>query len=346
MKWIRLIIFVGVVVVCSWLGHQAWQMLKQHHHQLEGESAYLYIPSGTKLPDFFDMVSSHPLKLDMEIFRKTANLLNFKEKNLRPGKYKMPSPYSYVSLIQNLKKGEQTPVNVVLNNERTLEELADKVSNYLEPDAIAFKNYFYQVNVVDSIRIEPEKLMCFIIPNTYQFFWNTDPDEFMSRMLKEHKRFWEKGNRKVKADSLGLTPEEVYTLASIVEKETQSKSERPRVAGLYLNRLREGIKLQADPTVVFALGDFSINRVLFQHLSIDSPFNTYLYEGLPPGPICMASINSIDAVLNAEDHKFVYMCAKPDLSGEHLFAEDYRTHLKNAAVYRNWLDRYLKENSK
>jgi UPF0755 protein len=343
MKWIRIIVVLVLLVLAAWVGYQGWLMLRQHKHQLEGDNAFIYIPSGSRLTDFFTMIAEHPLYVDMEVFQKTANVLNFREKNLRPGKYKIPERFSYFSLIQTLKNGEQTPVNVVLNNERTLEELAEKVARYLEPDAIAFQNFFYQVNTIDSVQINPERVMCYIIPNTYQFFWNTDPDAFMGRMIKEHKKFWEKEGRKAKADSLGLSSEEVYTLASIVEKETQAKSERPRVAGLYLNRLREGMKLQADPTVVFALGDFTIKRILFHHLNTDSPYNTYLYEGLPPGPICMASINSIDAVLNAEQHDYVYMCAKPGLSGEHVFADSYKEHLKNAAVYRQWLDRYLRE---
>jgi UPF0755 protein len=258
----------------------------------------------------------------------------------------VPQSYSYFSLIQLLKHGEQAPVNVVLNNERTLEELTEKIARYLEPDQIELQNYFYQTNIIDSIELNPEILMTYIIPNTYQFLWNTSPEAFMIRMIKEHQKFWSKEDRKTKAEQLGLTQQEVYILASIVEKESQVKSERPIIAGLYLNRLKMGMKLQADPTVVFAVGDFTLKQVLFGHLLIDSPYNTYLYEGLPPGPICMASINSIDAVLNAVQHDYVFMCAKPDLSGAHVFSETYSQHLKNAEIYRIWLRKYLKVQGK
>ena len=168
--------------------------------------------------------------------------------------------------------------------------------------------------------------------------WNIAPEAIADRMEKEHQFFWSQNNRLQKAKEIGLSPTEVYTLASIVEKESQSKIERPIIAGLYLNRLKTGIPLQADPTVVFAVGDFTLRRVLNKHLEIDSPYNTYRFTGLPPGPICMPSISSLDAILNAEKHRYLYMCAKPDNSGLHVFAESLSEHNVNANRYRRWLN--------
>jgi UPF0755 protein len=342
-KWVRLLFIIGLLLALGFGLYFALQLFEKQEHSYNDENQYIYIPSGARLSLFMTDIMAHPLVKEPRIFERTARLLNFRENNLRPGRYKVPNSYSYFSLIQMLKKGEQSPLNLVLNNERTIEELAEKVSRYLEPDKIEFQNFFYQVNSLDTLQIAPEEIMTYMIPNTYQFLWNTGPDQFLQRMVKEHQKFWDKENRRQKAQNLQMSPKEVYILASIVEKETRVKEERPRVAGLYINRLNEKMKLQADPTVVFAIGDFSINRVLYHHLQFDSPYNTYIHEGLPPGPIGMASINSIDAVLNAEEHDYIYMCAKPDLNGGHLFAKNYNEHLKNAAIYRDWLSKYLRE---
>lgn len=303
------------------------------------EVTFLYIPSGSSLEDLETQIERHEYFGDIATFRLTSKLLGFTNASVRPGKYAIQPGTSYLNLVRLIKSGQQTPVNVVLNNERTLPEVAAKLERYLEPDSLTFLNAFYADSILDDIGYNEENLMSLFIPNTYQFMWNTDAESFLERMKKEHEKFWSKENRKAKADSLGMTPDQIYTLASIVEKESQWKAERPVIAGLYLNRLRTGEKLQADPTVVFALQDFTITRVLYNQLLYDSPFNTYLYEGLPPGPICMASINSIDAVLNAENHNYLFMCAAPDNTGKHVFAETYAEHIKNATLYRKWLDK-------
>jgi len=175
------------------------------------------------------------------------------------------------------------------------------------------------------------------IPNTYEFWWDSSANEIINRMAKENRKFWEAKNRSKKAEALGLDKKQVYTLASIVEKETQANSEKERIAGVYLNRLKRGMLLQADPTVVFAVNQFDLKRVLNKHLEFDSPYNTYKNKGLPPGPIYMPGIRSIDAVLNAEKHNYLYFCAKPDDSGTHAFATNLIGHNKNAQRYWNWL---------
>jgi UPF0755 protein len=191
--------------------------------------------------------------------------------------------------------------------------------------------------VLSELGYTPENIMSLFIPNTYQVYWNTSPQNLLKRLQVENDAFWAKKNRREKAKSLGLSTQEVYTLASIVEKESLVMDEKPIIAGVYLNRLKKGMLLQADPTVVFAVGDFSIQRVLNKHLAIDSPYNTYKNVGLPPGPICMPSISSIDGVLNAEKHNYIFFCAKPNSGGRHAFANTLAGHNRNAAIYRNWL---------
>ena len=190
-----------------------------------------------------------------------------------------------------------------------------------------------------KLSLSEDDITCIFLPNTYQFYWNTSAEEFVERMLKEYSNFWN-SSRKKKASKLGLNYCEISILASIIEKEQNIRlDERPVIAGLYLNRLDKGMKLQSDPTVIFALGDFTIRRVLKKDLKFDSPYNTYIYSGLPPGPICIPSINAIDAVLNATKHNYIFMCAKEDFSGYHNFAKNVREHNKNAKMYRRALNK-------
>jgi UPF0755 protein len=212
--------------------------------------------------------------------------------------------------------------------------VAAKAARFIEPDSLAIVTLLQDEAYLDSIGYSRETLQSIFIPNTYQFFWNTSPRGFVERMLKEHDRFWSKNRRRAKAERLGLTPEEVYTLASIIEKETLNNDEKKRMAGVYLNRLQRGMLLQADPTAVFATRDFDTPRVLYYHTEFDSPYNTYRYPGLPPGPIAMASIASIDGVLNAEDHDYIFFCARGDGSGYHNFAETMAGHSRNIRVYQ------------
>ncbi len=335
---LRVTLLLVLVTGIAFVGYKAYLLLRTPASDLS-ETRYLLVPTGSDRSDLFAELSGWPAYRDTGTLRLAADLLGYTDASVKPGRYKVDPGTSQLALLRLLKRGEQSPVNVVLNNERTLPELAAKMDRYLEPDSSAFMETFRDQRVLDSLGLTADQLMTLMIPNTYQLFWNTDTETFLFRMKREHDQFWKKNGRLAKADSLGMTVQEVYTLASIVEKESIAKDERPMIAKLYLNRLQQGMKLQADPTVVFAVGDFTIGRVLFKHLVHESLYNTYLYEGLPPGPICMASINSIDAVLNAPSHNYVYMCAAPETSGRHVFAETYPEHLRNAAVYRRWLDK-------
>ncbi len=221
---------------------------------------------------------------------------------------------------------------------RFIEDVAGVASRFIEADSADLIQLFRNDEYIQGAGYTTETLMSLFIPNTYEFYWNTDAKSFFERMVKEHQRFWGSHNRLARAEELEMTTNEVYSLASIVERETSKDTEKKRVAGLYLNRIKIGMKLDADPTAKFATKDFEATRILHKHTRFDSPYNTYLYPGLPPGPISMASIKSIDAVLDSEQHNYYYMCVDPDNPGFHLFANSLREHNNNARRYHRWLD--------
>jgi UPF0755 protein len=270
-------------------------------------------------------------------FNLIANQMNYKVKQ---GKYAIPTNIAtYRHLVRTLK-GNQLAIKVTFHNFRVKEQLAGYLSQKIPTDSLEVARLLNDEAFLATYGYTPQTIMAMFIPNTYEVYWNYTPKDFFDRMQKEHKRFWNQ-ERLEKAAALELTPTEVYTLASIVECESQYKPERPRIAGVYLNRLQKpGWKLEADPTVVYAVGDFSIKRVLNVHLETDSPYNTYKYDGLPPGPIYMASISSIDAVLDHEKHDYMFFCAKPPAEGApstHAFAKSLNQHLRNAKKYWQWL---------
>ena len=266
-----------------------------------------------------------------------ARLMKYNKDLVPDGKYKIADGWSNRQLIGLLRSGMQVSIDVTYNSVRTVEELCGQLAGYFVSDSTAICNAILDSAVLTSQNLRPENILTIFIPNTYKMYWNTPPAQIVSRLITERDKFWNSNDRASKLKTLGMTKEEVYTLASIVERESNYAPERPTIAGVYLNRMERGIPLQADPTVVFATGDFSIKRVLNKHLAIDSPYNTYKYQGLPPGPITMPSINSLDAVLNAEKHQFIYFCAKPGYDNQHAFAETLRQHNVNANIYRAWL---------
>jgi UPF0755 protein len=258
--------------------------------------------------------------------------------NIKTGRYLLKKGMNSNVIVNMLKGGLQAPLNVTFNNVRTKEELAGKISKYLIADSLSILNLFSDSTLISKNGFTAETFKTMFIPNTYQFYWTTSADEFAERMKTEYNKFWN-ADRRLKAENLQLSLPEVTTLASIVQAETVKKDEQPRIAGLYLNRLRKGQLLQADPTVKYAVGDFTLKRILNIHLQIESPYNTYKYAGLPPGPINFPETTSIDAVLNYEKHNYVYMCAKEDFSGYHNFSVTFDEHSRNAAKYRRELDK-------
>lgn len=298
------------------------------------EENMVYIPTNSSFDEVIEILHSKELIKNETTFRFLSEKMNYKRDPMRSGRFQIEPGWSMVDLIRHLRNGEQAPVTLVLTNERLLEEVAAKVARFIEPDSIELMSVFNDESYLDELGYTKETLMSLFIPNSYEFYWNSTVADFMNRMLREHKNFWKKNDRTLKAKALNLSPEEVYTLASIVERETTANPEKPRMAGVYLNRLEKGMRLQADPTCVFATRDFGARRVTNYHLKFDSPYNTYMYAGLPPGPISMASIASLDAVLNAEDHDYIYFCAKGDGSGLHAFAKTLSGHNQNARKYR------------
>ncbi len=270
-------------------------------------------------------------------FQWVAEIKKF-DKSTLPGRYVLKSGMSHNDIINLFRLSNQTPVRLTFHNIRTREQLAGALSLTLMNDSTDFLDLFRDEAFLQKQGFTIHTGLCPFIPNTYEVYWNTSPKGIYERMMNEFQAFWNE-ERRAKATEMKLSPEEVIILASIVEEETQSTKEKPIVAGLYLNRLKRGIALQADPTLRFALNDFTIKRVLNEHKLIDSPYNTYKFKGLPPGPIRLPEISSVDAVLNYAHHSYIYMCAKPDFSGEHNFAKTLSEHNRNARAYRNELNR-------
>jgi len=301
------------------------------------QSGFLYIPSHSNYSDVIEILKKKEILINIESFDWLASRLDYKN-HVHPGKYKLKRNMSNKDLIILLKSGRQTPVKITINNIRTKEELISKISKLVEADSTNLIHLLTSKEFLKPYQLNPINALSLIMPNTYEVYWNTDATKLLNKIGNNYLKFWNQ-NRKEKAQNLELTPAQIIVLASIVEKETNKNAEKPEIAGVYINRLKSGRKLEADPTLVFASGDFNIHRVLNIHREIDSPYNTYKYEGLPPGPICMPSAASIDAVLNYEKHHFMYFCAKPDFSGFHQFSRTFEEHLNVARKFRKELSK-------
>jgi UPF0755 protein len=260
------------------------------------------------------------------------------DKEIRPGRYLLKRNMTNMAAINALKATRNKPAAVTFTNVRLIGQLGEKITKNIGVTEDEFYVALKKFVAENQEGFTEQNVLCMFIPNTYEVYYNVLPEDFIARMHDEYKKFWDE-EKLAKARATGLTPIEVSILASIVQAETIKSSEAPVIAGLYLNRLKQGIPLQADPTLVFAVGDFALKRVLNVHKEVDSPYNTYKYAGLPPGPINMPTIASIDAVLNYTRHNFIYMCAKEDFSGAHNFAADYDDHLRNAKKYQDALTR-------
>ena len=296
----------------------------------------VYIPLQATYSQLLDSVAT--AVQDMESFEKVAQRAALQE-NFKPGRYIFTPDKSNKELVRMLRMGWETPMMLTLSgNIRGMEKLSGILGKRLAADSAAFMEHFARQDVWKGNGFEQQTFMAMFLPNTYEVYWTITPEKFVERMKKEYDKFWNSG-RKEKAAAIGLTPVEVSILASIVCEETNHAPEMPRVAGVYMNRLKKGMKLDADPTVKFALNDPTIRRILFRHLKVDSPYNTYLYAGLPPGPITIPSIKGIDAVLNYENHNYLYFCANANMDGTHKFARTLAEHNRNARDYQAALNR-------
>ncbi len=300
--------------------------------------AHIFIPSDATFTDVLEEV--YPLIDDIESFKRVAHKKKYSS-HIKSGHFVIKKGMNNNEIINAIRSGN-IPVKVKFNNQERLENLAGTIAKQLEPDSLTFLETFKDPKLLSEYNLTLQTALSMFIPNTYEMYWNTSPKKFVEKMNKEYHKFWNK-NRLQKAKQLGLTPEEIITLASIVQKETVKADERPRVAGVYVNRLKRGIPLQADPTVIYAVklasGDFNkqIKRVLYKDLETDSPYNTYKNAGLPPGPITMPDISSIDAVLNYEKHDYLYFAADVTNFGYHKFAKTLAQHNRNARAYQKWL---------
>jgi len=300
------------------------------------QGEYLYIRTGSTFEQVKTTLQQEGFVRDMRSFDFLAARAGYPD-HVRAGKYKITKGMSNFSIVRLLRSGRQTPVKLVINKLRTKQDFIKLIGNNLEADSNVLRQMLSDNVYLAQFGLDSNTAMCAIMPNTYEFFWNINADKAFRKIEKSFSSFWNE-RRKQKAAAQGLTPQEAITVASIVDEETNNNPEKPNVASVYLNRLRKGMKLQADPTARFAWGDFSIHRITTTQTSLESPYNTYYVRGLPPGPICTPSAASIDAVLNAPHNTYLYFCAKGDGSGTHLFASTYEEHLKNAQAYHQLLN--------
>jgi UPF0755 protein len=301
------------------------------------KTQYLYIPTGSTYDTVLNILYSNNFIKNKATFEWAAERMNYK-KHVNPGKYKIRNRMTNQKLIIMLRSGDQEKVRLTINDIRTKEQLARLVSGKLEAGYSAIMDLLNNKEYVNGLGFNEYSVIGLFLPDTYEFYWNTSAEQFISRMLDEYNKFWNR-NRRAKAEKMNFTRDDVITLASIVEEESLKEEEKTTIAGVYVNRLKKGIKLQADPTVRFAHGDFAMRRILTRHLSIDSPYNTYKYYGLPPGPIRIPSKSSIDAVLNYKRHDYLYFCAREDFSGYHYFTRTLQQHNKYARLYRKALNK-------
>ncbi|MCE2846713.1 MAG: endolytic transglycosylase MltG [Sphingobacteriales bacterium] len=326
-----------IFVILGWLGLRAYNAIFKSNVSTHGDKGYVYIPTGSSFDDVVSLMNSGGFIEDVASFRWVSEQMNYSN-NVKPGRYRLHSGMSNRALVSKLRSGDQDPVRITIGLMRNVNELAGLVARKIEADSAAIAFLLNDRHYLEVRGYELEEAMSIFIPNTYELYWNTSAEEFLRRMLQERERFWDV-ERTGKAKKMGLNTREVMILASIVEQETRKNDEKPTVAGVYLNRLRKGWKLEADPTLIYAMNDFTIRRVLNEHKKVDSPYNTYMYIGLPPGPICIPSIRSIDAVLENKQHEYLFFCARADFSGYHSFAKSYTEHMQNARLFQRELDR-------
>lgn len=336
-KGFLLITVFVLLLVCLLILFQIYRKVYAPNTIVQGsDPCYLFIPTGSEIGDVRNLLEEAGVIRNIKTFEWVAERKNYPN-HVRPGRYRISNGMNNNELVNRLRSGRQEPVNLIFNSVRTLEKLSGIVSNQIEADSLEILNYLKTETNILKFGFNENTVMGMFIPNTYEVYWNSSAEQFISRMEREYRRFWTE-ERKRKAEELGLTPQEVSTLASIIDEETNKNDEKPTIAGVYLNRLVRGIPLQACPTLRYATGDYTIRRVLLEHMEIESPYNTYKFRGIPPGPISIPSIAGIDAVLNAEHHDYYYFSAKEDMSGYHYFSKTLAEHNRRARLYQKALD--------
>ncbi|MEO0573622.1 MAG: endolytic transglycosylase MltG [Bacteroidota bacterium] len=327
------------LVICGLIVYQIYNAIFSPNTSFGNEKAFVFIPSNANFLDVKNIME--PLLMDVGSFEAVAERKGYAS-NIKAGKYAISNGMNNNEIINTLRSSN-IPIKVSFNNQETIADLAGRISGQLEADSLSLLRALSDSTFLTDNGFDMDNSITPYLPNTYEFFWNTSPEQFRERMLKEYARFWNE-ERRSKAKMLGFTPKEVAALAAIVQKETAKVDERSKVAGVYINRLRKGMLLQADPTVIFAIkretGNFDtiIKRVLYRDLEMDSPYNTYKNSGVPPGPITMPDITSLEAVLNPEKHDYLYFVADVSNFGYHMFASTLQQHNRNKAQYVRWLN--------
>lgn len=335
MKKAILYIFLIIIVVLLYAG---WSVFGPTIHN--PEKKFLYIKTGSNYQQVKDsLVKNKMISGDFWI-DKIADYSDYPQK-VKPGKYKIENGMSLYHLMKMLRSGRQVPVNLVVTKLRTKEDLAKKISTLFETDSLKAIQFLNNNDSLQPFNVDSNTVMTDVIPDTYTYTWNTPMKNIFKKLYEQEQKFWTPG-RLQKAQRLQLSPQQVYTLASIVEEETNKLEDKGKIASVYLNRLKKGMKLAADPTVKFAMKDFGLKRIYEKYLLFPSPYNTYLNPGLPPGPICTPSTKTIDAVLNSPETDYLFFVARPDFSGYSDFASTYEQHEINAKAYQQALDSLIK----
>lgn len=337
-KILLFIVMVGLVGG-GLFAYKVYNAIFSPNTSFNNEDAFVYILSNSNFEDVKG--SLQPLLTDLETFEQIAQRKGYAS-NIKGGKYAIKKGMNNNEIINTLRSNN-IPIKLAFNNQERLHDLAGRIASQIEADSLSLLNAFQDEGFLNTNGFNDDTKLAMYLPNSYEFFWNTSAEKFRDRMLQEYKTFWN-DSRLAKSKALNLTPNEVTALASIVHKETAKVDERPRVAGLYLNRVRKKMFLQADPTVIYAIKkstgnyDTVIKRVLYKDLEIDSRYNTYKYSGIPPGPITMPDISAIDGVLNAEKHDYLYMVANVENFGYHKFAKSLAQHNRNKVQYIRWIN--------
>lgn len=335
-KTLKIIVAIALTIMVIALAF-GWCIRNTVFKPLElTETAYIYITPNTEYDEVVAQIKEHVELPSERMFELISEQMNYPS-GVKSGRYAIKNGMTIPELIRILRAGNQTPTQITFNNMRTKEHLAARISEQLMIDSVSFLTALNDSNKIASLGFDSATVVAMFIPNTYEVYWNTSVNKLIDRMHSEYNRFWNE-DRKAKAKKIGLNPIEVSTLASIVEEEATYADEYPIVAGLYLNRLKRGQRLEADPTVKFALQEFELRRILYKHLEVESPYNTYRNAGLPPGPIRVPSIKAIDATLSPAKHNYLYMVAKDDLSGRHSFSTTHTEHIRKARKYQQALN--------
>lgn len=336
----KLAVFLLLSVLLISFSYYGYQICYTPNVLVGKEDRVLMIPDSADFATVQKLLHEGNYVQDLISFSFLAKLMDYNE-NVKSGRYTLKANMTNLQAIRYLRLGLQEPVNVTFNNVRLIKDLSEKVTRNLEMTPEQFEAALVEFSMNNRYGFTKDNVLCMFIPDTYEVYYNASPKQFIEKMHDQYETFWNT-ERQDKAAALKLTPIEVSILASIVQAETVKRDEAPTIAGLYINRLKQGIPLQADPTLVFASGDFALKRVLNEHKQIDSPYNTYKYAGLPPGPINLPEVSSLDATLNYLVSDYIYMCAKEDFSGRHNFTGDYNVHIKNAQRYQAALTREQK----